>query len=789
MSIVKTGVAQTFPSQKRTRKQKDEAFYKACVDIGEVLFHSTDVMGLRASLQEKISNINLYNDIVDPKEVKRVINAYNVEGNFNAEYRNYPLANPYINNLIGEERKRFFNPIVTLVNSDLINTKLNVTNDMLNEFLVQQILSNKQLSEERLSQEINTQAKWVNFNYRDRRERMASQIIQYGFATQGFKEKFSRSFEDLLLAGEELVSADIIAGEPVLNKMNPLHVYTVRSGNNSNKIEDSDIIFEISYIPIGQAIDEYHDELKSSQIKKLEEGYGSNISATSKLFERQLRNEPFSLESWIDEQGGIGPVITATKKLTSFFGGGFDEYGNVRKMRTLWKGMRKVGVLSYFDEVGDLQKKYVDEDYPIDELNGESVKWIWISEWYEGTKLADDIYLKMGPRPVQFRAMDNPSKCAPGIVGTIFNVNNSTAKSLMSLIKPYQLMYNFFMHKLWEEMRTYKGKIAKIQTSLIPDGWTMDEFLFYLDQMKIIFEDPFNAAKEGVATGKLAGTMNQSGGSVEIGDPGMIKQLLEILSFIEMRLQDVTGITPQRKGAIEQRETVGGVERAVTQSTLNTEKYFGVHDNFRLRAVEAYLETAKVAWKDQKFKRQFILDDGSQSILDFDGELFAESEYGVHITTATSDMEMMNTLKSLTQPFLQNGGSLSMVMDLYRTKDPASLQRKLERYEQEVQQREQQQIQAQLQAQEKELAEKTRLEEARIALERENNIRDNETKLQSDAMKANVKAPEVEKGGENVEKPIERDKLKEVIRSNKANEALKEKDLAIRKKIANKPKA
>jgi hypothetical protein len=496
---------------------------------------------------------------------------------------------------------------------------------------------------------------------------------------------------------------------------------------------------------------------------------------------------PFSLEGWITEQGGIGPIVTANKKMTSFFGGGFDQYGNIRKMRTLWKGMRKLGVLNYFDEQGDLQKRYVDEDYQVDQANGETVKWIWVAEWYEGTKLADDIYVKLGPRPVQFRAMDNPSKCHPGIVGTIFNVNNSTSKSLMGLMKPYQLQYNYFMHKLWEEMKTYKGKIAKKQTSLIPDGWSMDQFLYYMDQMKIIFEDPFNAAKEGVATGKLAGSMNQSGGSVEIGDPMMVRQILEILNFIELRLQDVTGITPQRKGAIEQRETVGGIERAVTQSTLNTEKLYGVHDNFRIRAVTAYLETAKVAWKDQKFKRQYILDDGSQAVLDFDGEVFAESQYGVHLTTATADMEMMNTLKSLVQPFLQNGGSLSMVMDLYRTKDPASLQRKLERFEQEVVQREAQAQQAQLEQQDRAMAKEADLEQQKLDIEERNNIRDNETKLQVAAMKDNEAAPEVEETPEE-EKPLDRDKLDETIRANKANEDLKRQDLKIKKQVANKPK-
>lgn len=779
--FMKGGIS-TFPRQKRTRGEKNTAYYKECINAGDAVVASDFDMGLRASMSEKVSNYNLLNDIVDSKEVARVINPNKIEAEFTNVYKNYPLANPYINHLVGEERKRFFSPIVTLSNPDLINAKVNDINAGLNEYVIKQVLAN-QTDQQKIAQEINRQAKWANFNYRDRRERMASQVLQYGFATMELKEKLSQAFEDLLVGGEEIAVADIMGGEPLLRKGNPLNFYTLRAGE-SNRFEDSDLIVEASYIPVGQAIDEFFDELKPGQIKKLEEGYSYNVAASSKLFKNQLKNPEFSLDSWLAQSGGLGEVFRVNRNTASYFSGGFDQYGNVRKLRVVWRGMRKLGVLSYFDENGDLQKKYVDEDYPIDQESGENVKWIWVSEWQEGTKLADDIYVKMGTRPVQFRSMDNPSKCHPGIVGTVFNINSSVAKSLTSLMKPYQHMYNSFMYKLWEETRTFKGKIARIQTSMIPDGWTMDQFLYYMEQLKIVFEDPFNVCQEGAAMGKLAGNMNQPGRSIEIGDPQVINQLVQILNFIELRLQDISGITPQRKGAIEERETVGGVERSVTQSSLTTEKYFGVHDNFRIRALTAYLETAKHAWRDQKFKRQFILDDGSQGVLDFDGAIFKESEYGVHITTASTDMEMMQALKGLVQPFLQNGGSLAMVMELYRTKDPASLQRKLERFEQEVRENEMRKAEQVAEQAKQVLAEETRLEEERIAAEERQNIRDNETRLRIAGLKNVEKEPQdtsKEDSRKERETRVKERMIEESIRSNKANENLKEKQISTKK--------
>jgi len=672
----------SFPYQKKSRRQKTKSFYKECIDAAENLIGFEVSSDFRSTMSEKISNINLINNIVDPEEVKRVVNPYKLENDFTDEYKNYPLLNSYLAVLLGEEREMIYSPMVTMTNPDLVNKKLDDISAIMNEMILRQVLS-ETFSEEEFAAKIQEQYKWMKFNYRDRRELMASQIIQYGYVNQNMKELFSKAFEDLLIQGEEIAVADIVSSEPVLRRVNPVNIYTIRSGS-SNRIEDSDLIIEVSYEPVGKVIDEYFEELTDAQIKKLEEGCRFNKAASGKIFSNNMRNPDIDLTSWVESLGGIGSVIAANSSATSFLAGSYDRFGNVKKIRVLWKGMRKIGILTFYDEHGDQQKVYVDEDYPLTEQEKENVKWVWISEWYEGTKIADDIYVKMGPRPVQFRSMDNPSKCHPGIVGNVCNLGDARSLSFVSLGKQYQYLYNFFMHKLWEEMKTYKGKLARLSVNMIPSSFTMDQFLYFVDKMKIVFEDEFNEGKKGAALGKLAGTMNRGSGSIEVGDPHVIQNILAILVFLENRIADIVGITPQRKGAISTYETVGGVERSVKQSSLNTARYFSIHEDFRNRALAMYLETAKVAWKDTSFKRQFVLSDGSQAVLDFDSSVFNESEYGVYTTNAIQDREMMSALKSLSQIFLQNGGTLSMVMELYRTQDPASLQRKLEAFEEQL---------------------------------------------------------------------------------------------------------
>ena len=771
----------SFPFQKRSRRQKTESYYKECIDAADTIVGFDIDSGLRASLTEKLSNVNLINNIVDPAEVNAVINPYNLEAKFDNKYKNYPLLNSYMAVLLGEERESRFNPLITMSNPDLVNSKLEEITALINQSILEKIVAGS-FSEEQATQAIQTQAKWMKFNYRDRRELMASQIVQYGYVNQNMKETFSKCFEDLLVQGEEIIVCEILGGEPILRKANPLSMFTVRSGN-TYRIEDADIIIELSFIPVGQVIDEHHDELTDAQIKKLEDGYSYTASASGRIFNRNLRNVPIDLTSWINQQGGVGAVISATQNEASFFGGSFDAYGNVRKLRLLWKGMRKVGIMQFVDENGDIQKTYVDEDYPLDDVEREGVTWIWISEWNEGTKLADDIYVKMGPRPVQFRSMDNPSKCYPGVVGNIFTTNDSKSLAFVSLGKSYQLMYNFFMHKLWEELKTYKGKVARLSTAMIPGEFTMDQFLFYLDQMKIVFEDEFSEGKKGAALGKLAGHMNRGSGTVEIGDAAVIQNLLGILTFLENRIQDIVGITPQRKGAIESRETVGGVERSVKQSSLNTAKYFSIHDDFVNRALNAYIETAKIAWRDQNFKRQFILSDGSQSILDFDGGSFCETEYGIYSTNSAVDKDMMNTLKSLVQPFMQNGGVLSMVMELYRTQDPAALQRKFETFEEQIRQQQAAIQQAVIEQKEEAAA---RAEAIRLyEIDKSSDTDIQVALIQQEGRERSDKSEGKEDKSNEI--ALKRESQAEVRRANLRKESQKDRELDIKRKLASKP--
>ena len=59
--------------------------------------------------------------------------------------------------------------------------------------------------------------------------------------------------------------------------------------------------------------------------------------------------------------------------------------------------------------------------------------------------------------------------------------------------------------------------------------------------------------------------LNQNSASIDLEQGQYLQRTLLMADFIARRVEDITGINPQRKGAVDNRETVGGVERAVTQ--------------------------------------------------------------------------------------------------------------------------------------------------------------------------------------------------------------------------------
>ena len=710
-----------FPYQKRSISKKGKAFMKSCVDAGIHMTVLNQDEGYRASRRNKMVNYDLANGIVHEDEMYKITNPFGITG-FDREIQDYPLVRPRLNLLIGEESNRRFEFECRVVNPDAISQKEKQVKEDYIAKLSQIVLSNS-YDEKDAKKQMQDVEKWRKYESQDMREIMSTQILQYLQLHLQLKRKFNEGMEDALIGGEEIYRIDVVSGEPVVIRINPLNLYTVRT-NDSPFVDDADILVEDGFHSIGYVIDNYYEELTSEDIDDIEKG-ALNVAGPSRAATLNYTDsEPYPI---------TGDLIEVDTRKYSDLGSqnrSYDEFGRIKVTRVVWRSLRKVGEVKVYDEAGRLEKRYVDEFYKPDEQLGEEIKWMWIGEWWEGTRIGKDIYVKLGPRPIQFRRFTNRSASSSGYVGTLYNVNNTTTRSLMDIMKPYQYLYDEFMDRIKDAFAKFKGPMIELDFAKMPEGWEPEKWMHYAENMGYLIVDSFKEGRKGASTGKLAGGYNTTNKVLNPDLGNYIQHHIMMLEYIEKQIGIISGIPDQRMGEIQSRETVGGVERAVTQSSHITETIFSLHDATKLRVLETLLETAKYAWKNDKKKMQYALDDMSFAILNVDGEIFNEAEYGIFVTDSRDSTEMIQTMKQLAHAMVQNG-ELSMrgLLDIYTTPSIQAMRRKIDEYDKIQAEREAEQAEMQQKSQQEALAAQQKAHQAEMAQKEKESIRDAETKI------------------------------------------------------------
>ena len=753
------------PRQRLSYREKNKDWRKLNLDFADThsFYHNEEV---RKSLKNKSINLNLYNGIVDVRDLTDVVNPHHLDASYVPDnIPHHPIVVPKIDLLVGEESKRRFDYYAVVTNPDSISKKEEDKKKFLMQKLTEILEANYQ--EDELKVKMEELGKYMKYSWSDIREKMANQILKHYYQEQDFSGKFLKGFKDALIMAEEIYLVDIVHNEPVLEKLNPLKVRSIRSGN-SDRFEDSSMIIMEDHKSPSQLVDEYYNELKPDEIDYLMD-YSTKSGNGS--YSDDYNNHAL-FRGGASDSGMFEGMASIAELNGHTFGSDYtDENGNIRELKLRWKSLRKVKKIKFYDEYGETQYRFESEEYITDKPRGEEETIFWVNEGWEGIKLGKDIYLKMRPLQVQYVKANNPSKGHLGVIGQIYNTNQGKAVSLMDRAKNYQYMYDALFDRLNKAISTSYGKIMKLDLAQIPSNWEIEKWMHFAVVNKIAVVDSFKEGNQGAATGKLAGSMQNQGQNVMDMETGSyIQQHIQLLEFIKMEMGEICGVSAQREGQISNRETVGGVERAVNQSSHITEYWFVIHESVKIRVLEAFLETAKIALKDSENKKvQYILDDQTIEVLNMETEELAESDYGILITSTAKTMELEQAIKQYAQAFIQNGGSMSTIMDIYFSPSLSDMRRKLETAEAEIQQRNSEQSQEANKIQQEANQATQALEQQKLQLEDTISLRDDATKRYIAELGKDV-SREID-STDGIDSPLERDKFELDIQS-KRNEYL-----------------
>lgn len=741
----------SFPSQTLSFSRKNKAWRKRCVDwaVNKSFFNYNLV---RKSVLHKKINYDLINGILHKSDMVKILNPDSIEaGYIPDDIQHYPIINSKLYLLRGEESKRVFDCNVIITNPTGISEKQNQKKEELFEAL-RELIENTALSEDQLNTELARLDDYYTYSWKDIREVRANALLNHYRKEQNLDVLFNTGFMDAMTIGEEMYQIDIVGGEPLVTRLNPLKTLIFSSGF-SNKVEDADMIILEDYWSAGKIIDTFYDVLSSKDIDHIEKistqvgagGTDSLHNTDPRLGVTVVNGSMMTDELTVGEPAFNPENIFNSNVKPSLLP--FDMNGNIRVIKLYWKSRRRIKkVKSYDVETGEEVYNFYPEDYIINEEMGEEETILFINEAWEGTKIGESIYVNMRPKPVQYNRLSNPSRCHFGIIGSIYNLNENKPYSLVDMMKPYNYLFNAVHDRLNKAMANNWGPIMDIDLAKIPEGWTMDQWLYFAKVNKLAVKDSFREGNRGASMGKLAATLNNaSSGGINLDSSAYIQQLQNILEYIKLEMAEVSGVSKQREGQVSNRETVGGVERATLQSSHITEWLFITHDDVKKRVLECLLETAKIAMRGRTSKFQYLMGDGQTKLIEIEGDQFAECDYGLVIDNSSQTQELKQNINQLAQAALQNQLlSFSTIAKLFSSSSMAEKQRMIEIDENKTKESQSQQAEQDrnMQMQMAEQANQAAMQE--MELRDSLNARDNDTKLQIAQLQSMMKQLDTE---------------------------------------------
>lgn len=749
-------------------------------------------------------NYDLINGIIHMEDVASVLNPGDISTAFIPDkIQHYPIINSKLNTLRGEEAARVFDWKVIVTNPYSVSQ---IEEDKKAQFYesVKQIVEDPNLDEQQAQQQMQETQDYYDKDWQDIREIRANELLRHYSKEQNFKQIFNDGFMDVLANNTEVYSCTIEGGEPVLRRLNPLKLRVFRSGY-SNRIEDADVLIYEDYWSPGRIVDTYYDELSPKQIKWISDGI-PDFGGASPIGAAGNYNEayPFINRSrivgdegiMVDKNSGFAEVFDELASLDGGLGSNllpYDVAGNIRVLRVWWKSKRKIiKVKSYDPTTGEEQFDFYPETYVAREEEGEEAETYWINEAWEGTKIGEDIYVGIRPCLVQNNSLSNPSRCHFGIVGTIYNVNESLPYSLVDMMKPYNYLYDSVHAKLVDLIATNWGKLLEMDLAMKPKNWEVDKWMYFARANKVLIKDSFNEGNKGASTGKLAGGLNNASKGYIDADWGQsIQNYINLLQWITDSMSNLVGINRQREGQTYNRETVGGIERAVLQSSYITDWIFSQHDDTKRRVLECFLEIAKGALHGRNKKFQYILSDNSLKVIDIPGDEFCENDYGLVVDNSNDTQKLYSQIETLAQAALQNQLlDFSSILKLYtsasiqeKIKIVESAQKRKEQADQQAQQQAQQMQQQQIQAQQQQLQMQQQQQDMLNQRDNETRIKVAEINSRAEELRLGIYAEDNNVQIRNRELDIEQQKLRADIEQFDRELRQKDKELEQKKEI------
>ena len=388
--------------------------------------------------------------------------------------------------------------------------------------------------------------------------------------------------------------------------------------------------------------------------------------------------------------------------------------------------------------MGNEQSMLVDENYKSNTIpTQQSLEWGWINQWYQGIKIGPDIY--------HIKPFKLLNYCP--IIGLVHEVKNTEAKSLVDMMKPFQVIYNVCMNQLYKLLEKEIGKVQLMSIRHIPipkDGDAQDALDIWEMEARnrgVVFIDD---SPENL---KSPSSFNQFR-DIDMTRTQEIQSRYNLAVQLKNECWELVGMSKQRLGSISASETATGTNTAITQSYSQTEPLFVAHEYVLGQLYQAIIDASLyVESRKPQSTISYITSEGESAFVEVNGTDLKFRDLKVFLTNRPEDQKMFNEIRGLSQAVLQNGGSLHDIIELYSTNSVRqmkkvfkTLKERQEELENQKMQQQQQQIEQQQQIAQAQMEQAKQMQAEKIAHDDYQNELDRINKVQIAMIAAESKA-------------------------------------------------
>lgn len=632
-----------------------------------------------------MKGIITYNDFYSREpQVKSFVELLEADTELPSYVKHYSILNSPVNTMLGEASKRPDSRRVRAFDDDSRNEELENKTDMLQEYVNQQAkkrvfmkLMRQGVDIQNLTEEQEDQVEELTMesvqdyltDYTSMGERWGNHMMTALKAEFEMKEKSEDAFRDLLISGREFyhIYEDNSKLGFNIKVANPKNVWFLTTPDKKYT-RDAYAIGTVEVMEISEIIETF-PEITKEEIDHLRQSlqdFGLINVRESNLFNNKavgidsikydtydplVLQERMMVEASLKEnRDELRDWLGLSSNVASF---GY-KYAVVR---AYWLSKKKVGELVYIDENGDEQVTLVDESY-VEGSPGEiSINWGWVNQWWQGVKVGPDVY-----HVKPFHLLDY----AP-VIGVSYEQKNTEVKSLVDMMKPFQIIYNICMNQLFRLLEKEIGKVYLTSIRHIPvpkDGDAQDALEIWEEEARkrgVVFIDD---SPENL---KAPSSFNQHR-EVDLTRTQELQSRYTIAQNIKMECWELVGMNRQRLGSPLATETATANQNALVQSFAQTEPFFVQHEYVLNQVYQALLDAAQYIESKKPFSTiNYIANEGESGFIRVTSPDIKLKDLHIFATSNPEDQKLFNEIRSLAQPMLQNGASEYDIINLYST--------------------------------------------------------------------------------------------------------------------------